>query len=207
MAKKINNITLPGERAYQLKPITIVNDGAIATAGTALGRLVPLLILDSSDRPDIADVIEAHTVQSAGDVDAVWGNPTGSKADQGILVHLILHFIRPIDSYLIIGFDNRRSGLVDQIVRSRLVYIQGGRPGDRLSNRFDASRILVEVRDTGFEEIWERMFFKATFAEFRSRGLNKKQSVNAAREAISMLRELGDIRMQHRERPNKKGEA
>ena len=172
-----------------------VADGAIATVNTALGRLVPVLIVDTSDRPDIDDTIEAHTTQPPGDVIVQWGKPTGPGADPAALIHLIIHFIRPIDSYVVIKFGREQSGLVDQIIRSQLVYLQSGHPGDRLSNTFDDKRILVEIRETGFEEIWEKMFFDSTVAELSSRGLNRKQSIRGAREAISGIRELGDIRI------------
>jgi hypothetical protein len=197
--KHKETISLPPEHEYQLKPVGIVADGAIAGAETALGRLVPVIIIDSTDRPDIDELMRAHDeLQAIGDVVARWAKPKVIKQGPGYLTHLVLHFIRPIDSLVVIRFETAQAGLVDQIVRMKLVYIQAGRPGDRLSGTLDGTRIAAEIRDADFERSWDAMLLESTIAEFRSRGLTKKQSKSAAREAVSRLRKLGDIRMSPR---------
>jgi hypothetical protein len=185
---------------YQFQPVSIVGDGAVASAGAALGKLIPVLIIDTSNRPDITDLISAHALQPSGDVSAWWGNPLNSSSDPGSLIHLFLHFTRPIESLLIIQFRRKHSGLVDQIVRTKLVYIQGGRDGGRLSSTYDEKRILVEVRAEEFDGTWEQILLKSIIADFRARGLNKNQSKKAASEFISSWRELNDIRMNRRDR-------
>src|SRR3989442_15728179 len=48
-------------------------------------------------------------------------------------------------------FDiEKYGGLVDQIIHSEGVYIQPGRPGDRLSTTFDNPRVLAEVTSRAF---------------------------------------------------------
>jgi hypothetical protein len=186
---------VPPGMAYQLHPVSIVGDAALANAGIALGKLIPLLIIDTTSRPDITDLISAHTLQPPGDVTASWGKPLGDHADPDSLIHLFLQFARPVDSLVIIRFQRKHSGLVDQIVRTKLVYIQGGREGDRFINTPDAQRILVEIRAQEFEHTWEQIFRKSVIADFRNEGLTKKESQRAASELISSWRELGDIRM------------
>lgn len=192
------SIRVPAGTEYQLSPIPLVADGAIAQGNSARGQLVPVLIVDATDRPDIVDVINAHTVQPSGDVTAIWANPDGSKKDPSCLIHLILHFIRPVDTYAVIKFQRRHAGLVDQILMTGLTYLQAGAPGDRLANTQGNHRIIVEIRNTDFDEIWERMLFDTLFNEFRGRGLNKNESNGAARKTISEWRRLGEIRMMPR---------
>ena len=129
---------------------------------------------------DIVDIIQAHTAQPSGDVIARWANPDGFEKDSTCLIHLVLHFIRPIDTYVIIKFQKRHAGLVDQILRVRLAYLQAGAPGDRLANTLEEHRILVEIRNIDFDGTWERMLFDTLFNEFRVRGLSRKQSAVAA---------------------------
>lgn len=192
------SLEIPTGAEYQLRPVPLVADGAIAQNNSALGHLVPVLIVDTTDRPDIVDIIQAHTAQPSGDVIARWANPDGFEKDSTCLIHLILHFIRPIDTYVIIKFQKGQAGLVDQILRVRLAYLQAGAPGDRLANTLEERRILVEIRNMDFDGTWERMLFDTLFNEFRVRGLSRKQSAVAAREAISEWRKLGDIRMARR---------
>ena len=161
MSKKKNRrltIELPDDSSYQLTPVTVVADGAVA-GRDALGVLIPVLIIDTRDRPDINDVIEAHTVQPSGDVEAVWGRRLAKGLDTRSMITLALHFIRPIESHVVIDFDIvKAGGLVDQIIRSRFVYLQAGKPGDRLSNSFNNPRILVEVVAAHeFLDQWDKM--------------------------------------------------
>lgn len=193
------SLEITPEERYQLRPIHLVADGAIAQGNLALGKLVPVLIVDTTSRPDIVDVMRAHTVQPSGDVTARWANPDGFEKEPDCLIHLILHFIRPINTYAIIKFSKKQGGLVDQILRVKLVYLQAGAPGDRLANTLEDHKILVEIRNNDFDGTWERMLFDTVFHEFRMRGLDKKQSTSAARDAISKGRQLGDIRMGRRD--------
>jgi len=41
--------------AYEANPVRIVADGVIGTRGVGGGRLIPHLILDTSDRPDVKE--------------------------------------------------------------------------------------------------------------------------------------------------------
>jgi len=59
---------------------------------------------------------------------------------------------------------------VDQIIHSEGVYIQPGRPGDRLSTTFDNPRVLAEVPSREFQAEWDRMLRKAMRKRFQSTG-------------------------------------
>ena len=54
--------------------VPIAGDGAIATGGIGYGRLIPLLILDTTNRPDLNEAIRIQSSVPSGDVEVSWGN-------------------------------------------------------------------------------------------------------------------------------------
>jgi len=187
----------PPEKQYQTQLVEVVNDGAIAGAGAVLGKLVPVIIVDARDRPDLRDVVaQGQDPQLHGDVTVAWGRPQGREFYNRFVVSLLLHFIRPIDTYALLLFDvQKTSTLIDLIIRTKYLYFQAGSPGDRLGNTLDSARILVEVPHTGFEKTWDRLLYDSLVTEFRSRGLDKKASASATKQTISTMREFQSIRL------------
>src|ERR1035441_509417 len=189
---------LPEDSKYQLSPLSIVADGAIATGATALGKLIPVLVIDTTIRADINDIIEAHTVLSSGDVAVQWGRLRGRGIPDWSEVTLILHFIRPVETYIVLSFAlPKQITIVDQIIRVKSLYIQVGAPGDRVSDGSDDSRVLVEVPDTGFETAWQKILLDHVVAEVRARGHNRRASLEAARRMIDELNRFGDFRLKY----------
>ena len=58
----------PGAKALQHHPVPILADAAIATEKIGNGKLIPVLILDTSERPDVAELIRIHAHLPQGDV-------------------------------------------------------------------------------------------------------------------------------------------
>lgn len=142
MAKdKWHREAIPVRHPAEAEAVAVVADAGIATVGVGDGRMIPLLILDTSKRPDIEDMVKAHhAMDGQGDVKAQWGRPD-TFFDKG-MVSLILTFEKPSYSLIILRLDiGKYGGLVDQIIRSQGVYIQPGRPGDRLSTTFGNVRV------------------------------------------------------------------
>jgi hypothetical protein len=52
--------TVEFKHPYEKVPVRIVSDAAIATGGVGEGRLVPVLIVDGEQRPDITEMIRIH---------------------------------------------------------------------------------------------------------------------------------------------------
>lgn len=199
---------LPVEKQYQAQFVEIVGEGAMAGVGVAAGRLVPVIIVDAQNRPDLYDVIRAHeSSQELGDATVRWGRVRGREFDDRFVVSLLLHFIRPIDTYALILFDVKKMGvLIDFIMTTEYFYFQAGSPGDRLVNTFDEGRILVAAPHTGFEKAWERIFYDSLVGEFKSRGLDKKASAEAAKQTISTSREFQTIRVSTNRSSNGEGD-
>jgi len=139
----------------EAKAVPIAGNAAIATVGTGHGRLIPLVILDVTERPDLAEVIRVQTHFSEGDVVIQWGR----MRDRPDHVALLLRFQRPTERTAIIEFDIAKQGiLVEHTLMSRAIYIQGGKRGDRLIHNLNVPKMLVEVPEAGFRQYWDKIY-------------------------------------------------
>ena len=53
--------------------VQVVGDAAIAASPFVEGRLVPLVIVDTSGRPDLEELVRVHKHLPPGDVETQWG--------------------------------------------------------------------------------------------------------------------------------------
>lgn len=181
--------------AAEATPVPIVSDAGIATVAVGDGRMIPLVIIDTSNRPDIDDLVLAHKhLDGQGDAGSMWGRPN-SIFDTGI-VNLILTFQKPGHCVIILGFElGQYGGLVDQIVLSQGLYVQPGRPGDRLRSTFNNPRVLVEVPTREFQPEWDRILRKATRRRFQKDGMSRAHAKLATESMITEWRDLWSKRI------------
>jgi hypothetical protein len=193
MPRRWRRVSLEFSNSAQARPVPIVADAAIATRAVGEGRLIPLLIIDTASRSDIEDLVRAHAEsQPPGDVDSQWAQDLQSAEH----ILLVLQFRRPIRTACVVRFPLAKyAGLIDQIIESEALYLQAGRPGDRLASTMDHPRILLEIADTGFRGEWEGIYLRATQKELRARGLGRKEARRLAPEVIANTRLLGGFRM------------
>lgn len=177
-----------------LSPVPIVADGAISSREDFGGRLIPLVILDTSARPDVEECIRVHhELRASGDVRVQWGQIDGKE---GTIV-LFLTFIRPTELTLLIEFSIvGQSILVNQALHGKALYIQAGRPGDRLKNDINKPKIIIEVVEVGFQPIWNALLQKQYARHFRTQGLNRSDSRRAAARMVEELQNMSNLRMQ-----------
>jgi hypothetical protein len=184
---------IPLRHIAEAKPVPIVSDASMATRGLADGRLIPLFILDTSERPDIDDMIGAHQHLGAGDASSTWSLPARFDRSK---IRLILTAVKPSHCVIVLEFDVvRQGGVVDQIVQAQGLYLQGGRPGDRLAFTLDHGRILVEVPCREFRPEWDRIFRKALTKDYRRRGLSRSDARDSTDSFIKHWREFTSKRM------------
>jgi hypothetical protein len=178
---------------HEKKPIKIVADGSVSTRGVLGGRLVPVVLLDTSFRPDVDELIRVHQeAVMPGDVETQW---IGLEGHDG-RVALLLKFIRPIETKVIIEFDIVRQGIiVENILQGKGLYIQSGHEGERFSNKLDFPKILLEVMDTGFRPHWDKLFYTYLTKHFRAKGLGRFDAKQASLASIKEMRELVKFRM------------
>jgi hypothetical protein len=181
--------------AHETGPVKIVADAAMSTAGQHGGRLLPVILIDTSDRPDIAELIRVHESLGPGDVKVQWGKPEGK--DHRGTVALFLTFIRPMEVFMILEFNVIGRGfLVEQILNGNGIYLaeaQGAE--DRLHKNPSRARVLAEVPDTGFRDTWDNIFFKHLTQHFQRKGLNRSRARQSASSTIAELRTIGSFKM------------
>ncbi len=156
------------------------------------GRFIPLLIIDTTKRTDIDDMVKAHEKLPPGDVESQWGRIFKVE----INVALILQFHRPSEILVVLDFDIARQGiLIEQILNAKALYLQPGRPGDKLKTTLENPRILIEVPDPKFKKKWKKIWHKEMSKAMREKGLNRKDSKIAAETAIREMQKMSDFRM------------
>lgn len=172
--------------------LRIVADGAIAHAGVGEGRPIPLVILDTSGRPDVEEYIRVHQYVRAGDVTCQWGQIIGHDHT----VALILSFVRPSELVAIVEFDLQRNHgvLVEQVLSAKALYIQAGREGDRLKYNVNLPKVIVEVPELDFRRYWDKIYQRHLTAKMRELGLSRTDSRRAAKQAIE---EMGKVTAVH----------
>lgn len=187
---KIRKAKLTFRNACEKEPVRIVADGAVSICGLAGGRLIPLVIIDASDRPDIEEFIRIHqSAEKLGDVKVQWGQLEGHEGT----ITLFLTFIRPAEVTMLLEFKVVTQGiLIEQALIGRGLYLQTGREGDRLSKDVDRPKVLIEIGDTGFRPIWDKIFHKQMERHFRTKGFGRSKARRAAQSFIEQRRELGN---------------
>lgn len=157
--------------------VDIVADGSIGSPLQANGLQVPVLVLDTSQRPDLDDVFHAHSFDhlNNGDVRTIW-----SSQANGRWVGLEVNFERPVETRAIIRFPvPHHSSLVHLALSSQSIIIHRGQPGvkfkdiyfpteDGSSTTTSQEGILLNVPHGGFELVWEKMYKKQLFKYFKN---------------------------------------
>ena len=184
---------IPVHHPREVQSVRIVADAAVSTRGLHGGRLLPLLLLDTTGRPDIAELIRVHETFGTGDVKVQWGQVQGHEGT----VALFLNFIRPLELFVVLEFDIVRQGiLVEHALSGQGIYLaRAEHEQDRIGNNLNRPKVIIDVLDTGFAETWNDLFHKHLAQDFRKKGLSRSDSLRAARSAIEELRRISNFRM------------
>lgn len=184
--QKLTKVKVPTSLA-----VPIVGDGAIASQ-VADGRLLPVMILDTRSRPEVDEVIRVSR-QLSGDVTHQWA----TDLDNADGVMLLVKFQRPVAAELLLRFSiEHQAMLVECVLTGEGMYLQSGRPGDRISTTPSAVRMLVELPDSGFREHWDRLLLKRmTVVMARRLGTSRRKARPVAEEFIKEMRKLPSLRV------------
>jgi hypothetical protein len=186
-----NKIKIEIQHEIEKKPVPIVSNAVAGKSNFADGRMIPVLIIDTSNRKDIEDMICAHKIEGRGDVESTWVKPSDVSK-----FRLWLTVTKPSRCLILLEFDLVSYGvLVEQIIQAQGLYLQPGRPGDRFSKTMDHDRILVEVPSRDFRDEWDRIWKKALFKDFRERGVPRGKAKEAADHLINQWRQFSSMRL------------
>ncbi|NYF56566.1 hypothetical protein [Micromonospora purpureochromogenes] len=172
--------------------LPIVADGALA-GPVAEGSLVPVLIVDTTRRPDIEELIRVHQFVSSGDVTSQWGLVEKHPDTVGIM----FDFHRPIQARAVVTFSIEAEAiLVESALAAKAIYLQSGNVGDIFSQNLDKPRILIEVPADDFRAKWDEVFLQRMTDVLRVRsGITRKEAEPHARELIRQLKSFTNFRL------------
>src|SRR5260370_8397835 len=81
--------------------VPVVADAAVATGAVGFGKLIPLIIVDTTNRPDLVDLMTLHERVPPGDSDSTWVSIDGSKDP----LALVLQFWKPLETELFANLE------------------------------------------------------------------------------------------------------
>ncbi len=172
--------------------LPVIRDGAIGSQQIGDGRIIPVLILDSTSCKDFETLVEIQEETGPGDVVVVWGyNPVNTRN-----VRLKIRFLKPMELEIIIPFDLKYQGpLVDTIINSRAVYLQSNKYGDSVVEGLQKPKIVIEVKPITKLNNWDKILIDNITKRFRDNGQSKKNAKKLAIDFIEKTRELFSNRM------------
>ncbi len=190
LKRKHRRIELSIRDPVEKEPVPIVADAVLLIKDFADSKALPVLVLDTTERPDIETMVEAHETSGTGECLTAWDF---SRTKRGI-ARLVIRFDSPSKCVMVIDFGLLdRGGVVDQIIRTNGFYLVCGKPGDRFMGKHEEGRVLVEVTaDPGFDQ-WTTILTDALARNARREsGVPRKQAKGYARAVIKDWRELWD---------------
>ena len=185
--------------------VDIVADGTLADSRQAGGLQVPVLVLDTSQRPDINDVLLAHSYEHLdnGDVETIW---TQSDANW---IGLDVQFKRPVETRAIIRFPlPKYAMLIHLTLTAQSLRIHPGQPGSKFSDFYfpvesddravesTSESLFLDVPRGGFEIIWNDMYRSHLVKYFKNtRKCSDAKARELAEEAFSNIDTMSNFRL------------
>ena len=149
--------------------VTVVNSALLLEKNQCDGMAIPVVILDTEETPIVNYTIEAHSSMQGK-----------MKYECGITVDyeyaiLFVESLEPLESNFSILFDlNKLLMVVDRIIETQLLIIQGGKLGDTMAKTMKNMRILIEVPEDGFKKEWIKIKEKVQKKQFKELGVKRK---------------------------------
>lgn len=180
------------DRNIYTKPcLDIISDASISSVNIANGKNIPLVILDTTEYKEIEKAILFHSGINYGKITTIWG-----KSSDDTLVTLWVNCLEPVPVEFVIPFDvENKVLLIDLIIKTQLLYIQQGKPGDRFKNTMNSPRIMIEIPSTHFYNEWYKLYEKYFTKHFQKKGMNRKIAKSTAVKLYSELSKIRDFRI------------
>ena len=169
-------------------PLRVVSVASVASADVAQGRRVPLLILDTSCRPDFEQLVHAHADSGLGDLITQW--LTVGDALLPSAAYLMCVFRSPAPCAVAVEFTLPECGRVlDFVLCVRGVWLQPGRADHHPASKFhDRPSIFVEV-GADFAA-WEEVYPRLLALELQKMGHDREVAMQLAPQLIREEREV-----------------
>jgi hypothetical protein len=169
----------------------VVEDGAMSNAGLAEGRFIPVVVLNAPEGSELHDLIRIHQGLT-GDADSTWSQPLTLFSPK--TYHLEIHFTKPMDCIFAIEFDIKTQFvIIDGIMQSNGVWIQTGKPGDKVSQDL-VNKVLIEIPNNGMEIRWEKRLHSEVKDTVTRKGKSKREINKIVAEKIKTFRTISNYR-------------
>ena len=157
------------KQIHAINMVTAVNSALLLEKNQCDGMAIPVVILDTEETPIVNDIIEAHSSMQ-GKMKYEWG----ITVDYEYAI-LFVESLEPLESNFSILFDlNKLLMVVDRIIETQLLIIQGGKLGDTMAKTMKNMRILIEVPEDGFKKEWIKIKEKVQKKQFKELGVKRK---------------------------------
>lgn len=154
--------------------VNIVNDALVLQHDFCDGKPIPAIVIDTSNNNKIENMLKLHMNVDEGEMKFSWGMTTDKKN-----IILLVESISPIELTFSILFEIEKNyAVIDEILRSQMLIIQGGKPDDRFSCNLNSYKIVVEVPLTGFEDKWHDLRKKYQRKRLKKMGVKNKDINN-----------------------------
>jgi hypothetical protein len=173
--------------------VPVVADGGIAHPMFADRRMIPTLIVDCENCPQLVDLVRIHKDTPPGDVKSVWcwASLIGRRE-----VYLNLEFVKPLALVTTIKFDVRtQGGLVEGILLTHAFYLQPASEAAKVSEGVGKPLIVVEVPQNVKPPGWAKAHLTQLVKRYVHLGYSRAQASDAAKEHIARAREFWSISM------------
>lgn len=174
-------------QSHQMRSLSVVAHGAASSPDIMGGRLIPVVAVDATSRPDIEEHITLHRGSGPFDVKSTWAEVPGEGR-----VCLVLEFAGPTANVAIIKFNmSGQLKAVDRIIQQQAMYLMCGKIGDKVGDLYGHKpSMIVEVKGSWPLKSWNKFLEKALSREGQRIGLNRKYA------KIAALREIDNWRAQ-----------
>lgn len=153
------------------------------------GVAVPILVLDTSDHPEIRRAIVASKEEPDGDVNSNWAMSGGNPL-------LVLQLVRPVPAHFAIEFKMPNEGiLVDAILKAGRLHIKAGTSTSSFKSTFQDNSLVVGVPHGGFERSWTAIYEKALAQQYRSNGFGIAAARASAYDARQTIERFTSLRI------------
>jgi len=171
--------------------LTVVADATINNSYTAQGKTIPLVILDTTSHPEIDKAIELHRDVANGNCFTIWGKLKNEK-----FLTLSISILEPSPVDFTIFFSAQlQAHIVDLVVSAQMLYIQAGKPGDRLKHDLEKPKILIEVPSEKFSNEWKVLYLKIIAKSFINIGFSKTIAKKFAQDFYNEMRVIREMRI------------
>ena len=172
--------------------VPLVGDGAVASFGVGDGRMIPVLIVDCTNKAELLDIIHAHSESHTGDVVTSWGWPRW-RSDR---VYLIIKFTKPSELEVGIIFNlKEHSAVVQGILQVNAIYLQPSESGMNVADGLMEPKIIVEIPDTDFLPRWNKIYRKHLIKDYKKDGLSNRQAKEASSLHMERMRKYWNRRL------------